>query len=116
MLEHGIRGEDVPVERVWVLPTAQGQSWSLRQLAGIFDALPDDDPYGENHSNYNNSEKDLKGDRTAYGRHAEYEAKKREKLWGGKRALLAMVNRGMGGDGTVVYYVVLEGNVKPRQN
>jgi len=29
MLEHGIRGEDVPVESVWVLPTTQGQLWSL---------------------------------------------------------------------------------------
>lgn len=36
--------------------------------------------------------------------------------WGGKRLLLSMVDRNMGGDGTVVYYVVQEGAVKPRQN
>lgn len=36
--------------------------------------------------------------------------------WGGKRLLLGMVDRGMGGEGTVVYYVVQEGAVKPRQN
>lgn len=36
--------------------------------------------------------------------------------WGGKRLLLSMVDRTMGGDGTVVYYVVQEGAVKPRQN
>ena len=47
---------------------------------------------------------------------AEYIRRKKEEPWGGKRALLAMVNRGMGGDGTVIYYVVLEGTVKPRQN
>lgn len=47
--------------------------------------------------------------------------KKREatlttKEWGAQRLLLAMVDKGMGGDGTVVYYVVQEGEVKPRQN
>src|SRR5436190_6107402 len=116
MLEHGIRGEDVPVERVWVLPTTQGQLWSLRQLAGIFDALPNDDLYLVNHNSHNNGSKELQVGRTVNDKLAEYEGKKREKVWGGKRALLAMVNRCMGGDGTVVYYVILEGNVKPRQN
>lgn len=34
-----------------------------------------------------------------------------------KRVLLAMkAHVGMGGDGTVVYYIVQEGEVKPRQN
>ncbi len=34
-----------------------------------------------------------------------------------KRLLLAMRAReGQGGDGTVVYYIVQEGEVKPRQN
>ena len=34
-----------------------------------------------------------------------------------KRVLLAMkAHDGMGGDGTVVYYIVQEGEVKPRQN
>lgn len=50
----------------------------------------------------------------------EYYEKKEEaketKEWGTRRALLAMTNRGMGGEGTVVYYVVQEGEVKPRQN
>lgn len=48
-----------------------------------------------------------------------YEKKKiakETKEWGTRRALLAMTNRGMGGEGTVVYYVVQEGEVKPRQN
>jgi tRNA-splicing endonuclease subunit Sen15, fungi type len=34
-----------------------------------------------------------------------------------KRVLLAMkAHQGMGGDGTIVYYIVQEGEVKPRQN
>ncbi|KAI5284011.1 hypothetical protein KEM55_001254 [Ascosphaera atra] len=88
MVQNGIRAEDVPVEKEWVLPTPQGQKWSLRRLAAIFDALPE--------------------------RSTMHEKKNQD--WGGKRLLLAMVNTGMGGDGTVVYYVVLEGAVKPRQN
>ncbi|OJD11340.1 hypothetical protein ACJ73_09562, partial [Blastomyces percursus] len=40
MLEHGISTADLPVEREWVIPTAQGQAWSLRRLAECFDALP----------------------------------------------------------------------------
>ena len=34
-----------------------------------------------------------------------------------KRILLAMLaHNGMGGDGTVTYYIMQEGEVKPRQN
>ena len=34
-----------------------------------------------------------------------------------KRVLLAMLaHNGMGGDGTVTYYIMQEGDVKPRQN
>jgi hypothetical protein len=69
-----------------------------------------------NNDSRNNSGKDPQVGRPANDKLAEYEGKKQEKYWGGKRALLAMVNRGIGGDGTVVYYVILEGNVKPRQN
>ncbi|WEW55331.1 hypothetical protein PRK78_000760 [Emydomyces testavorans] len=105
MLEHDIRAEDVPVEKEWVIPTAQGQSWSLRKLAGMFDSLPEkveDMPAGK----ANAASDDL----------TEFIRRKMEDPWGGKRALLAMVNRDMAGDGTIVYYVMLEGNVKPRQN
>ena len=34
-----------------------------------------------------------------------------------KRVLLAMMSQnGMGGDGTIVYYITQEGAIKPRQN
>ncbi|PGH08379.1 hypothetical protein GX51_01205 [Blastomyces parvus] len=142
MLEHGIKTDDVPVEREWVIPTAQGQTWSLRRLAECFDALPlpdsklggrgevvngagDGDGGGSETESGEMAEKT--GGKKSGGKRggkklskeeifAEYERRRRGKEWGGKRALMAMVNRGMGGDGTVVYYVVLEGSVKPRQN
>ncbi|KAK2767458.1 hypothetical protein FQN54_003614 [Arachnomyces sp. PD_36] len=121
MLEKGIREEDVSVEREWVLPVAQGEEWSLRKLAGGIDAVPErwgcrdgegegggDGENGEGGEGGEGDEKDKKLE--------EFRALKREGKWGGKRLLLGMVNKGMGGDGTVVYYVVNEGSVKPRQN
>ncbi|KAK2776318.1 hypothetical protein FQN52_003509 [Onygenales sp. PD_12] len=129
MLEHGISVDDVPTDREWVIPTAQGQSWSLAGLAGCFDALPDTtiSKGAGNNDDEEEPEEEMK-ERWRVGKEkggkskeeilVEYERRKRggSTEWGGKRALLAMVNRGMGGDGTVVYYVVLEGSVKPRQN
>ncbi|KAL1961351.1 hypothetical protein VTO42DRAFT_79 [Malbranchea cinnamomea] len=107
MLELGIRLEETAVDREWVIPTAQGQTWSLRRLAEVFDALPD-------------RKEDIQAPDSKRGlvsnKVLEYERKKREEPWGGKRALLSMVNRNKGGDGTVVYYIILEGTVKPRQN
>jgi len=115
MLEHSIRPEDVTVAREWVLPTAQGQSWSLRRIAEIFDALPDGEGYRD--GGKETQQLDMKDGKQRIGKRLEYEKKKKgEKAWGGKRVLLAMVNKAMGGDGTVVYYVILEGIVKPRQN
>ncbi|KAK2812552.1 hypothetical protein FQN50_001196 [Emmonsiellopsis sp. PD_5] len=130
MLEHGISVDDVPTDREWVIPTAQGQSWSLAGLAGCFDALPDttiSNGAGNNDDGAEEEEEMKERWRVAKEKEkkskeeilVEYERRKRggkSTEWGGKRALLAMVNRGMGGDGTVVYYVVLEGCVKPRQN
>ncbi|PGH17323.1 hypothetical protein AJ79_01207 [Helicocarpus griseus UAMH5409] len=125
MLEHGISIDDVQTEREWVIPTAQGQAWSLRRLAECFDALPEAGSGvigGVQEKEGREREGDGEGDGKGKNKQrkeevfAEYLRRKRGVEWGGKRALLAMVNRGMGGDGTVVYYVVLEGSVKPRQN
>ncbi|KAK2857287.1 hypothetical protein FQN49_004850 [Arthroderma sp. PD_2] len=107
LLEHHIRPEDVPIDREWVIPTSQGEKWTLRRLAGIHDSLPkrtEDLQLGS--FDLEQASKDMQ----------EYIRLKKEKPWGGKRALLAMVNSGLGGDGTVVYYVTMEGTPKPRQN
>ncbi|KAA8644672.1 hypothetical protein EYZ11_001896 [Aspergillus tanneri] len=113
MLQRGLREEDVELERLFVLPTVQGQSWSLRKLAAVFDSLPEGTRAEEEEAL-----EETRNDKTAQlSEYYEYRKKARQtKEWGGKRLLLAMVDRGMGGDGTVVYYVIQEGAVKPRQN
>lgn len=74
----------------YILPLALSQSFTLRLLQAAFDAIPAREAItGENGFRHQDA----------------------------KRILLAMRGRqGMGGDGTVNYYIVQEGEVKPRQN
>ncbi|KAF9895398.1 hypothetical protein FE257_000304 [Aspergillus nanangensis] len=123
MLEKGLRDEDVDLERMFVLPTAQGQSWSLRRMAAVFDSLADPaEEFCSLSSSAGNDAEDrgTKANSEKAAKLAEYYERRtkafRTREWGGKRILLAMVDKGMGGDGTVVYYIVQEGAVKPRQN
>ncbi|KAE8144999.1 tRNA-splicing endonuclease subunit Sen15 [Aspergillus avenaceus] len=118
MLERGLRDDDVELERIFVVPTVQGQSWSLRKMAAVFDTLPDEAQFQALDISVVESNEAPTEEKAA--KLAEYyEHRKKARLtkeWGGKRILLAMVDRGMGGDGTVVYYIIQEGAVKPRQN
>jgi hypothetical protein len=67
-----------------------GERWTLKRLCAVFDALPTRTP--------------LQGS----GSHSHQDA---------KRVLLAMLShQGKGGDGTIVYYIIQEDAVKPRQN
>lgn len=125
MLERGLRDDDIDAERTFVIPTVQGQSWSLRRMAAVFDSLPKiNEELGslavaENREDaVADNDNDIDDEKEAKIRgYLEYRRKARETgQWGGKRLLLGMVDRGMGGEGTVVYYVVQEGAVKPRQN
>ncbi|KAH8422691.1 uncharacterized protein LDX57_000445 [Aspergillus melleus] len=126
MLQKGLREDDVELERMFVLPTVHGQSWSLRKLAAVFDSLPDSDTAQEEAAAAaaalgDDSEEragSQNGDKAAQlAEYYDYRQKARQTgEWGTKRLLLAMVDKSMGGDGTVVYYVVQEGAVKPRQN
>jgi len=90
-------------ELEWVLPTHLREKWSLRKMAEVFDGIshiPPDDSFskhtGDNSvttpSNVSNSPN--------------------EKWRSTKRVVLATVND----DSTVVYYIVHDGIVKPRQN
>jgi tRNA-splicing endonuclease subunit Sen15 len=125
MLENGLRDDDLLPERLFVLPTTQGQSWSLRKLAAVFDSLPEPGTgigEGVQEAAAGNNSKDVADavDKDKSVSLAKYYERRKKadatKEWGGKRLLLALVDRTMGGDGTVVYYVVQEGNVKPRQH
>lgn len=119
MLENKIKEDELKPERMFVVPTVKGQAWSMRHMAVVFDRLPEftrqaREQDGEllNATTADDLEKQEKL--------AKYYTKKEEALqtgeWGSQRVLLAMVDKAMGGDGTVVYYVVQEGEVKPRQN
>lgn len=112
LLEKGLREDELPPERMAVLPLAQGQAWSLRRMAAVFDSL------GGGAEEEGLSLEGVGGG--VKGKLEEYYERRKQarhtREWGGKKLLLAMVDRGMGGDGTVVYYVVQEGAVKPRQN
>jgi tRNA-splicing endonuclease subunit Sen15 len=84
-------------EREWVLPTHLAEKWSLRRFGEVFDAI-EEEPLGEQSGK--SEDEDVERKTMA------------EKRRGGKRLLLAT----LGDDSTVVYYVVHDGIVKPRQN
>jgi hypothetical protein len=117
MLEKGIAEDDLRPERLFVIPTAQGQTWSLRRMAAAFDSLAAlEDSSGSEEEWSSNESTDPEKAKKLDEYYEKKKNAKETKEWGTRRALLAMTNRGMGGEGTVVYYVVQEGEVKPRQN
>lgn len=86
MLKRGIAETDMEVKREWVLPTHLREKWTLKGFAGVFDGLGEGE-WSENGGLNQNSP-------------------------GVKRILLAVV----GDDSTIVYYIIHDGIVKPRQN
>lgn len=106
MLKAGVKEADVEVEREWVLPTHLREKWSLRRFAEVFDAVGDvPDALEEAVVDVEVEGEDGEGG----GDIGEGMTQKRR---GGKRVLLATVND----DSTIVYYIVHDGIVKPRQN
>lgn len=83
-------------EQEWVLPTHLAEKWSLRQFADIFNSIGTLPPSGDLPQSDSSSETVSK--------------------WRGhnrqKRVLLATLHD----DSTIVYYIVHDGIVKPRQN
>lgn len=119
MLENKIKEDELKPERMFVVPTVKGQAWSMRHMAVVFDRLPEFTRQArEQDGELLNAT--TAGDLEKQEKLARYYTKKEEALqtgeWGSQRVLLAMVDKAMAGDGTVVYYVVQEGEVKPRQN
>ncbi|KAI9679801.1 MAG: hypothetical protein M1817_004815 [Caeruleum heppii] len=92
------RDGDALPEREWVLPTHIKEPWSLRRFADVFDGVEAVPPEAEREV-----EEEARG-----------EAKKEvgEKRKRQKRILLATISD----DSTIVYYIVHDGLVKPRQN
>lgn len=90
-------------EMEWVLPAHWEEKMSLAKFSEIFDAVGTVPPGGEAANNDENEDQ-------------EEEAKKVGDEWRGenrqKRLLLATVHD----DSTVIYYIMHDGIVKPRQN
>lgn len=99
-LKNGVQEGEVDVEREWVLPTHLKEQWTLRRFADIFDAIEEEPPSMNDEDHLSQEDSTIDGSDGT---------KKRR---GGKRLLLAT----LGDDSTVVYYIVHDGIVKPRQN
>jgi tRNA-splicing endonuclease subunit Sen15, fungi type len=96
LIRHKIPEKSATIQREWVLPTSLGTKWTLKRLCQVFDAL--------------SPRQVLKADNDA----GDVEV---EEWKDAKRVLMGMLStNGMGGDGTAVYYIMQEGEVKPRQN
>ncbi|KAL6713397.1 hypothetical protein ACLMJK_008862 [Lecanora helva] len=102
-LQKGVKDGDIEVEREWVLPTNLKEKWSLRKFAEIFDSIGEAPPKPLDETKNSVDHDDEKG---------LTEKMISQKRRGGKRVLLATISD----DSTVVYYVVHDGIVKPRQN
>ncbi|OBT70699.1 hypothetical protein VF21_10228 [Pseudogymnoascus sp. 05NY08] len=91
-------GQSIPLspEPEWVLPTHINEKWSLKKFAEVFDAIETVPP---------GSTDTLEQEEDEVG--AGWRGKNRQ-----KRLLLATLHD----DSTVVYYIVHDGIVKPRQN
>lgn len=100
--------EELTVQREWVLPASTGEKWTLKRFAWVFDGLSERDPVRVPTKTTGNGEE---ADATTIATSYQFEWKD------AKRVVLAMLaNNGMGGDGTVTYYIMQEGEVKPRQH
>lgn len=109
MLRAHISESAIAVEREWVLPTHLREKWSLAKFAAVFDCI-DVVPPGEGGPGEGKVEQ-----KEEEGEGGEGEMRNKIGVGtrrGGKRVLLGT----LGDDSTVVYYLVHEGVVKPRQN
>lgn len=88
-----------PPECEWVVPTHMTEKWTVKAFAGVFDAI-EAIPPGVNPL-------DAFGPEGSSAQWTQWRGPKR-----GKRILLAIVQD----DSTVVYYLMHDGIVKPRQN
>jgi tRNA-splicing endonuclease subunit Sen15 len=90
-------------ELEWVLPTHLREKWSLRKMAEVFDGIshiPPDDLFSKH-----------TGDNSLTAT-SNVSSSPNEKWRNTKRVVLATVSD----DSTVVFYIVHDGLVKPRQN
>lgn len=102
----GLKDGDVVNAREWILPTRLREKWSLARFGDVFDAI-DDEP-----ASSGIGIEELVDPRKLAGSALQEAEGKRKHPHRLKRVLLATV----ADDSTVVYYIVHDGIVKPRQN
>lgn len=93
-----------PAEREWVLPSHLREKWTLRRFGEVFDCVGISPESWEGRVVFGGGEDEGEVDGEDEGNHW-----RRDKP---KRVLLATLDD----DSTVVYYIVHDGIVKPRQN
>lgn len=89
-------------EREWALPTHIEEKWSLKRFSEVFDTLDTVPPADDD-----DEEDDVTGEDNPSGAGKQWQGNKRQ-----KRIFLATLHD----DSTIVYYIVHDGLVKPRQN
>ena len=94
MLKRHLNEEDVSVPLEWVLPTHLKEKWSMKKFAQVFDAMDPSPPISPEHPEVKDNLQ------PSWMRERQ------------KRILMAVVND----DSTIVYYIIHDGIVKPRQN
>ena len=121
MLRAHIPESAIAIEREWVVPTHLREKWSLAKFAAVFDSIDlvplppgEEGPGGGGRSGGGDFGGGTIENRDEGG---EEEEMRRKTIGvgtrrGGKRVLLGTI----GDDSTIVYYLVHEGVVKPRQN
>lgn len=96
------------IEREWVLPIDLREKWTIRQWAEVFDSIPAEPPGSRSPEDGADDEAGgVRLDSSESTSSSERGTSKRK-----KRLVMAIVS----GDSTVVYYIVHDGIVKPRQN
>ena len=107
---------DLEREREWVLPSHLREKWSLKRFGEVFDAVSSIPAEQDGHALFKDIEssaKDANGfTEVEADDHAHGSLANKWRAGQPKRMLLAT----LGDDSTIVYYIVHDGIVKPRQN
>lgn len=104
---------ELPPEREWVLPGHLRERWSLRLMAGVFDSVSRCVPPGDGDGDVREDGEGVLFDEDEdEGMEGDSGESNEWRIKMPKRLLMAILED----DSTVVYYVVHDGVVKPRQN
>ncbi|KAF8473539.1 tRNA-splicing endonuclease subunit Sen15 [Kalaharituber pfeilii] len=101
------KGGQKRIDREWVLPVDLREKWTIRKWAEVFDSIPAEPPGSKDP--WDGEDEEGGGVRLDGMEPTLSEGGTRKRK---KRLVMGIVS----GDSTVVYYIVHDGIVKPRQN